>query len=116
VGTNGNVGTGGKGRMKEIWDSRTRTILKMALDRTPIHFLGVAFKAEMKAAYETGLDGMYLMSIAYGPYALNALVVLQDPDLRVFLDYQSVMLVTELSIENAITEYDSEKSPYFRGV
>jgi hypothetical protein len=52
----------------------------------------------------------YLLSIEYGPYTFSALSFLGDTERRLFFDYSSVASLISIAIENAITEYDVEKT------
>jgi hypothetical protein len=92
--------------MHEV-DKATQYTLEMVVRKAPIHFLGPVYEAKLRHAYETGIDGVCLVFIDYGIYSLRGTVILQEPEMHLYLDFHSMVDMIEILIENAITEYDS---------
>lgn len=88
-------------------DPPTHQLIKRVLRETP-PVLNAVYEPRLRAAYETGIDGVVLVFVDYGPLALRGIVIIQEPELQLYLDYNSMLVVISTMIENAITEYDNE--------
>jgi hypothetical protein len=84
--------------MPEIYSGPEYTLCKIALQNTPIHFMGIAYHAELESVFELELMGLYQLTITYGPHALRAMLCIYDPDLTLYFDYQSVMVAIHCTV------------------
>lgn len=99
--------------MPELYNGAEYDLCRRALDRTPIHFMGIAYKAELKAVYELG-GGSYHLAIAYGPYALHAIVNVNDAALGLYFDYASMMVAVHCTVEQTMMLYENKHSPFYQ--
>ena len=88
-------------------DQATFYTVAMLVRKTPIHFLGPVYEPRQRHAYETGIDGVVLVYIDYGIHVLRGTVILHEPEMHLYLDYVSMLVILETLIENAILEYDT---------
>jgi hypothetical protein len=94
--------------MQEVFDSQNLSTIYYALQRTPIHFLGVGVQARVNHAYYTGVPGVYLVFIEYGHYALRGICFSLEPEIQVYLDLRSTLAVVQQMITSAINEHDND--------
>lgn len=90
-------------------DLTTHQLIRRIVRSMPFAFFGPMHTPTLRDAFETGVDGVVLVFIDYGSVALRGIMVIQEPELQLYLDYHSIMQIIQVMIENALTEYDSSK-------
>ena len=76
-------------------------MLRTALRKSPIQWLGTNYAPTLTHAYDTGVPGVYLCFIDYAGYNLTGIVIAQDLELRVWYDFATIMNVTRHMLEVA---------------
>lgn len=102
--------------MKQVENTRELETLRYALSKVPVHFLGIGVQVRLERAYYTTIMGVYEVYLSYDMYALHGVVFLHEPDMGLYLDYQSVLLVVQKCIEAALQNYNATSDPRYRGM
>lgn len=88
-------------------DPPTHQLIKQVLRDTP-PILNRVYEPKLRAAYETGVNGVCLVFVDYGPLHLRGIAIIQEPELQIYLDLNSMFRIISTMIENALTEFENE--------
>ena len=88
---------------KEVTDEGVLHVINYSLQLFPFNFLGPVTRVQVLHVWTTPMKNLYKVNLEYGGFSLNGLMFLQDPDIQLYLDFHSTIIIQHCMIDNALS-------------